>query len=503
MADTNNTELLFARQSGFGGTLPATPDWRIMERADISAFGNTVSKTEPTRISRNRNARRKKVTAIDSTVEASAPMDFDGVLEFMQGFIHAELAGTAVLIGTGATATGVTIQALDAAVSGQFVDGETLIEVKGFKTQSNNGLKVLDGAAATGATEIPLAGIVAETVPATRRVDAYVAGRRFPSGDLSVNADGNLVTAGGAGSVDFTTLGIVEGQAIYVGGVDAINTFSEEENSGFAIVSRIEANLLTLVKRDQAYVAESGAGLQVDLLFGPYLRNYSRDHAKFLRAYYMFGLKTVFEDPAVATTYEYAKDNACDSLAIEASTDGFVNLSFGFIGSITDNPVTTQATGLADAKAFNATEEFSTSTDLIRLSIDDLDETGLMTDFDSLNLTVGNGLSARKVMGQVEAAQINLGDLAVTTEGTALFTNPDVIERIRCDKVVSLRMPFWNEDGGVYFHIPQMTLEGGNRSFPENESVTIASTGSAFNQDIDGSSLEVSFFPALPERPCA
>lgn len=503
MADSNNTELTYARQVGFKAGLPPAPDWRIVERSDISAFGNTISKTEPTRISRNRNARRKKVTAIDSTVEYAAPMDFDGLLEFGQGFAMGKAVGSAILVGGSATTTGVTVEPVGAPVAGQFVSGQTLIEVKGYKNDDNNGLKVLSGAVAAAGTEIPLAGgLAVEAKPNDRRIDVYVAGRRFPAGGLSVDADGNLTTPAGTG-VDLTTLGIIEGQAIYVGGFDAVNQFSEEENAGFAIVSEIETNKITLIKRDQDYVAEAGAGIQVDILYGPYIRNYSRDNANFIRNYYTFALKTVFEDPGVPTTYEYAKDNACDSISIEASTDGFVSLTFGFLGTITDNPSTTAAAGLGNAAPLNATEEFSTSTDLIRLSIDDLDETGILTDWDSLTLTVANGLSARKVMGQVEAAQINIGQLAVTTEGTALFTNADVIERIRCDKVLSLRLPFWNDDGGVYFHIPQLTLEGGNRSYPENESVTIASTGTAFHEDIDGSTIELTLFPALPERPCA
>lgn len=498
MADTNSTELTYAVQTGFTGTLPDPADWRIIERSDISAFGNTITKAEPTRISRNRNARRKKTQAIDSTVEFTAPLDFDSALEFGQGFAMGMAAGPSYFVSTAATATGVTVPAVPAGSASQLINGQTIIGLKGFKTETNNGHRILGGAVAANATSITLPNMTAEAVASNRRAEVYIAGVRGAAGDFEIDADQNLIST----VLDFTTLGLAVGQFIHIGGVDDVNTFAEDENSGFAQVTAIAANKLTLAKRDQAYTLDDGNGVQVDILFGPYIRNYSRDNAKFLRRYYMFGLKTVFEN-GNPTTHEYALDNACDSLSLEVQTDGFAELSFGFLGSITNNPSTVQASGEADAAPYNATAEYSTATDLIRLSIDDVDESGLMTDFDNLTLTMANGLSARKVMGKLKAAQINLGKLAVTTESTALFNDADVIERIRCDKQVSLRLPLWNDDGGIYFHVPKMTLEGGDRSYPENESVTINSTGTAFNEDIDGSSIEISMFPVLPTRQCA
>jgi len=498
MADTNNSELTYAVQTGFTGTLPATPDWRIVERSEISSFGNTFTKSEPTRISRNRNMRKKKTQSVDSTVEFTAPLDFDSTLQFSQGFVMGLAAGPSYFVSTAATGTGVTVPAIPAGSASQMINGQTIIGIKGFKTQSNNGHRILGGAVAGGATSITLPNMTVESVASNRRAEIYIAGVRGASGDLQIDADQNLTST----ALDLSALGLVVGQFIYIGGVDDVNSFNEDENKGFAQITAIATNKLTLAKRDQPYTAETGAGISVDILFGPYIRNYSVDHANFLRRYYMFGLKTVFEN-GNPTIHEYALDNACDALSLDVQKDGFVEVSFGFIGSITNNPSTTQAAGESDAAPYNATQEYSTSTDLIRLSIDDIDESGLMTDFDSLSLTISNGISARKVLGQIKAAQLNLSDLAVTTEATALFTDGDVIERIRCDKPVSLRLPFWNDDGGIYFHVPQMTLEGGDRAWPENESVTINSTGSAFHDDIDGTSIEISMFPVLPPRPCS
>lgn len=496
MVQTRNTELAFALQSAFGGTLPGTPDWHVMERSELSAFGNTVSKSTPTRISRNRNMRKKKTTAIDSSVEFNAPMDFDSMRLLGEGFAHGLASGPAYFSASAATATGATVPALTAGQASQIVANQTILALKGFATDDNNGLKIASTTASASDTEIAVVGgLTAETIAANRRAEVYVAGVRGASGDIEIDADGNLIST----ALDFTTLGLVAGQAIYIGGVDAANTFSNSENSGFAIVSAIAANKLTLTKRDQPYVTDDGTGVQIDILFGPYIRNYSVDHANYVRQYFMFGLKSIFD---AGTKYEYAKDNACDSLSLEVQRDGFVNASFGFVGSITDNPTDTAATGHANAAPLNATEEFSTSTDLARIAIDSIDEDGFMTDFDAVTITIANGISARKVLGQTAAAQLNLGELGVTLEMTALFTDSKVIEHIRCDNPFAFRLPFWNNQGGVMLHVPQMTLEGGARQFPQNETVTVSMTGSAFNEDIDGSSIELTLFPLLPARPC-
>ena len=175
----------------------------------------------------------------------------------------------------------------------------------------------------------------------------------------------------------------------------------------------------------------------------------------------------------------------------------------GFVGSITDNPTETAASGQINAAPLNATQEFTTATDMIRLAIENVDDEGLLTDFDQLTVTISNSASARKTLGSLAATQINIGKFVVTIDFTAVFTNSDVIEAIRCDQELDLRFPLWNDDGGLYIHIPKMGLEGGDRSFPENESVTIGGSGYAYEEDADGACFEISTFPLLPTRPCA
>ena len=497
MAETNSTELSYTRQTGFKEPLPANPNWRLLEFSEISSFGNSFGKAEPTRISRNRNPRKKRTVSADSGLEFTAPLDQGSIRDFGEGFCFGQAVGAPAFAVSDVTATGYTVAAVGASASASLINGQTILMARGFENDANNGERILAGAVGNGDTEIPAPDTAVEVVAANRRGELHVAGVRGAAGDLQIDADGNLIST----ALDFTTLRLAVGQAIFIGGTDEVNNFDQEVNRGFARVKVIEANKLTLEKRDYIYVADAGAGAEIDILFGEFIRNYDREHANFLRAYYLFSLKTIFETPA-KTTYEFAHNNVCDSLSFNLG-DEFVDLTMGFVGTITDNPVETLADGQVNAAPLNATQEFTTATDLVRISVDNLDEEGLLTDFDSLTLTISNEASRRKVLSSLEASQINIGDFVVTFDFTAIFTNSDVIEAIRCDKELSLRFPMWNDDGGLYIHLPRVGLEGGDRSFPENESVTIGGTGYAYDEDAAGACFELSTFPLLPTRPCA
>jgi len=502
MTDTNSTELVYTRQTGFKQPLADPAKFRVMERSELSQFGETYTKSEPTRISRNRNPRQKRVTAKDSGVEFAANLDVDSMLEFGGAFLYGKATGPASMRVTGIAADTITVDPVSASVAATIQSGgaTTIFALKGLRSvanQTTRGEFLLGAAVAAGATAITLTGLTAESIPANRRVDAYIAGVRGAAGDLAIDADGNLIST----TLDLTTLGLVVDQAIYIGGTDDVNGFAEEDTHGFAQVQEIAANKITLYNRDRTYAADAGADTQIDILFGPYLRNYPIGDVNFERVFYTFGLSTEFTDPDV-TKYEYAKDNACDSMSI-ALEDEFASVTFGFVGTETTRPSTIAQNGHTDAAPLNSTAEFATNVDLVQFAIKKDDGSNLMTDFDDFTLTIANGAAARKVRGTLVPSQINIGNLEVSAEYTAIFSNSDIIETIACDGELSLRFPIWNDDGGMYFHIPRLGLEGGDRSFPENESVTISTTGYAYNEDRDGACLAITVFPLLPKKPCA
>lgn len=497
---TNGTALSFTKEASLG-VLPVTPVWYELEPNGINSFGNTYAREARSPISRSRSRRKGAVTDQDSAVEIEADLTLTHMVHFAEGFLFARAVGADAFEPTAAAAGSYTVPALSAAAAGRIqvdASGASLVYARGFSNAVNNGLKVLTADPATGATALTAAGIVVEALDPKDLVTVEVAGYRAAVGTIAIDADGNLTSTG----VDFTTLGIVVGQQIHVGGQDLAHQFATPANTGFARVAAIAAGKLTLDKTDQPFVAEAAAGLTIDILFGRFVRNVSVDHADFKEQSYQMELASPNLISGGLTGYEYAVGFYPDAWSITLPLSGKSTTTFGFVGQNTTDPTNVRALNANNAKIGGATGAFSTANDIARLRLQEIDETGLSTDFKSATLTISNNVSGEKVLGRLGAKYLNAGNFEVDVENQMLFTNPDVVHAIRCNEDVGLDFVLRNGDGGAAFDFPVGTLDGGGREYPTNESVLINTTFQAHQNDDLGFSLGISFFPALPPQPC-
>lgn len=494
---TNGTALSYTREASLG-VLSVTPQWYELEPNGINSFGNTYAREARSPISRSRARRKGAVTDQDSAVEIEADLTLKHLRDFAEGFLFARAVGGDVFEPTAVTATGYTVPALSSGAGGRF-NARTLIHARGFNIAGNNGLKMVGGDLAPGATEITAAGLAAEAVAANDLAEVAIAGYRGVTGDLSIDAQGNLASAGG---INFTTLGLTVGQQIHVGGPDVLNQFATAANTGFARVAVIEAAKLTLKKKDQPFVAEAGAGKTIDILFGQFVRNVSVDHVDFKEQSYQMELASPNLLAGGLTGYEYAVGFYPDALSLSLPLTGKATVTLGFVGQNTTDPTNVRALNANNAKIGGQTGAFSTANDIARLRVAEIDETGLSTDFKSATLTITNNVSGEKVLGRLGAKYLNAGNLEIDVENQMLFTNADVVHVIRCNEDVGFDFVLRNGDGGAAFDFPVGTLDGGGREYPTNESVLINTTFQAHQNDDLGFSLGISFFPVLPPQPC-
>lgn len=497
---TNGTSLSYAKEATLG-VLPVAPVWYELEPNGINSFGNTYSREARSPISRSRSRRKGAVTDQDSAVEIEADLTLAHLRHFAEGFMFSRAVGADVFEPTAAAAGSYTVPALSAGAGGRIqsgANGSTLVYARGFNTAVNNGLKVLTADPAAGATALAAAGILVEAIAATDLVTVEVAGFRASIGTIAIDANGNLVSTG----VDFTTLGLVVGQQIHVGGVDLAHQFATPANTGFARVAAIGAALLTLDKTDAAFVAEAAAGLTIDILFGQFVRNVSVDHADFKEQSYQMELVSPNLLTGGLTGYEYAVGFYPDALSLSLPLSGKASTTFGFVGQNTTDPTNVRALNANNAKIGGATGAFSTANDIARLRLAKIDESGLSTDFKSATLTITNNVSGEKVLGRLGAKYLNAGNFEVDVENQMLFTNADVVHAIRCNEDVGFDFVLRNGDGGAAFDFPVGTLDGGGREYPANESVLVNTTFQAHQNDDLGFSLGISFFPVLPPQPC-
>lgn len=508
---TNGTTLSFAREASLG-VLPGSPQWFETEPNSVTSWGTTISKEARSPISRARARRKGVVVDLDSAVEFEADLTLAHLRWFIEAFLFTNSVGAPTFLAGDVTGTGFTIPALSADDAAKLIYGATaadavsLVYASGFLTDANNGLKVLADKPNATETELTVAGLTAETVAAGNYAEVSVAGVRGAAGDLQIDANGDLIST----ALDFTTLGIAPGQVIHLGGLDVANQFFTEDNNGFARARVIEANKITLDKRDTVFVADdgtdTGAGgtaVRIDILFGQFVRNVPVGDTDWVEHSTQFEMASPNLMAGGATGYEYSLGNYADALSITIPLSGKATVTMGFIGTDTTNPSTTRAANAADAKSGGQTESFGTASDIARLRAQDVDEAGLTTDFKSATFTLTNNVAGEKVLGKLGPKYLNVGDIECDVETQVLFTNADIIERIRCNRTIGLDWILRNGDGGVAFDLPTGTLDGGGRELPENQSVLLNTTFMAHEETALDFTLGVSFFPVLPDVGCA
>lgn len=502
---TNTFGLAYANESSFG--VQPTAGWKTLEPNAISAFGAEVTTVARAPISNRRQRRKGTVTDLDSSVEFEADLTHDAFEDFMEAFTFAT-AGNADLRFRGAVATssGYTVPALSAAQGSkiQFDAGGplTLLFAQGYQIAANNGLKPLTADAAAAAVLLTVAGNSAETPPSNAVVE--VCGIRCSTGDLSIVVTAGVATltsgnngVAGADIVNFTTLGLERGQYVHVGGMAGGQRFSA--GFGYGRIRTIAAASLVLDKLVGTLATDTGAGETLDLLFGQFYGNVAVGGTRYVERSIAFeGAFPGLQTPGPGDMYQYALGNYADSFALALPGQDKATVTFGFIGTDTPNPTNTRATGGSTARAPIKTAAFNTSADFLRLRVALIDETGLTTDFKDVTITLKNGVSPEKVLGTLGAKFMNFGNFEVSVEGQIVFTNAAVIDAIRANTTVGMDMILKNGDGAIAFDIPSMTLSGGDREFPVNESVLANLTGEAFEDATLGTSLGWSTFPMVP-----
>lgn len=497
---TNNAAIAVAIEASIG-TLPATPLWVKLEPNTLGAYGAEITTTPRNPISNTRQQRKGSVTDLDSSVEWEGDLTKHHVLSFIEGFVFAQRANNTVMERIQAGADYDTLAAVATpeyshdALSAALVAG-TLIYARGFSTAANNGLKEVDAASTTSLTKVTTA-LTAETPATTTGARIDVCGFRITDGtwDDTAKAFGSTLT-------NLTTLGLHVGQKIRMGS-DA-NAFGNGQAVG-RIVS-ITAALITLDKVENLGLTSTlnGGGNETstacDILYGPFIRNVSVDDADFVERSFQFELtyNNLQEPDGTGDEYEYAIGNLCNELTLNLPGQDKGTMSFGFIGTNSDDITTTRKGNVANAVGAVQTAAFNTSSDFARLNLWSTAEADLGSCFTSLTLTLGNEVSPEKCLGTLGALFMNTGNFSVSLDAELLFTDSDLAQSIKDNATVTFDVLMKNDDGAIALDIPSLTLGGGARSFPVNESIKISVTGQAFADATLDTSIGITEFPYFP-----
>lgn len=499
---TNNTSLAVSIESALG---VAGTEWFQLEPNTIDQFGAEITVVERNPISKNRQHRKGITVDLDSGVELGADMTMSHCIIFLEGFVFSTFNGPLYLrAGTafeniaadddlpGALTQGYSHDALSAAIP-----ENTLLFARGFPTEGNNGLSVVGASGTTTATPVSGPTLVDETPSLASGATLEVAGRRAATSDLVITVAAGVATLTST-LLDFTTLGWTNGQRIHIGGLTSANQFSAGVGSG-RLVS-FSANEAIFDKLYGTLATDAGTGDTVDLLFGRFARNVPVDDADFLVRSFQFEVGWDNLDNPAADMFEYSIGNLANELSFVLELADKATMTLGFVGQDTEEPVAagSRKSGASTPIQPTQTEGFGTSSDVFNLRILEEDETALSIDFKSVNFTLNNNVTPEKVIGFLGGKYMNFGNFDVTLESQLLFTNADIIGAIRNNETLTADWIMANFDGAIAFDVPSMTLGGGDRELPENESVLINVTGTAFADNDLNTSVGISLFPVYP-----
>lgn len=503
--DSNVTGLRYCEEDSYQ-VVSGDEVWYPLEPNSYSDFGGQVSTVARNPINPSRQNKKGVVTDLDASGGFETDITQTNLQDLLQGFFFADLR-TKVEFGGAGEITGVVTLTDDfQAASGldAFAAGD-LVHAAGFTNAANNGLHVVSAAAGTALTVT--SDLVDETPPSGATL--VKVGAQATADDIDVDVSGSRPALTST-TLDFTDLGLVPGEWIYIGG-DATDTmFDNAENNGFARVFAISANELVLDKTEQTMVTEtSSGGLTVQIFIGRALKNES-DPTLIKRRTYQLERTLGAPDDAEPTEIQAEYIVGCVPSEFEfnipTADKAMANLSFiGATNETIDGPTTLKAgtrPDLVEADAFN------TSSDVPRIKMAiydaaDAAPSALFAFVTDLTLTINNNVTPNKAIGTLGAFEVTAGTFQVGGSVTAYFADVAAIDAVKNNSDVTLDFHLVKENAGVTIDIPLITLGDGRPNVEQDQAITIpletmAATGAKIDPSLDHTLLMV-FWDYLPD----
>lgn len=485
--DSNITGLRYAEEEqGSLGTLPAAPVWIPMEPNSYGEFGPQVNTVARNPITPSRQRKKGVVTDLDATAGFQNDFVQKSMFDLMKGFLFADWRSKPEATPSAVTATSYTVGS--AATSFQAGD---ILFAEGLSESANNGIKVVTS---TTSTKVSVTGLEAEPSPPAEAKLTKV-GAEAAIGDLAVDASGaepKLTST----TTDFTTLGLIPGEWLFIGGDDPSNRFASADNNGFARVKNFSANEMTLDRQPGVMVSDDGSGRSVRLFFGHVIKNESDPALIKTRSYQM-------ERSLGTAGYEYVKGCVANTMEIKVTTADKVTVDLGFVGIDAEYQTTAQGPKPGTRPAVPAQDAFNSSSDFSRLRMLN-EDTGatLFTYLTELTLTVNNNVSPSKAVGVLGAFDVTAGDFVAAGSVTAYFTSADAVRAVRENDDMSLDFAMVKDNAGWLFDVPLVSIGDGRPSVEKDTEIKLPITlEGAEHPTLRHSLLAVSFtyLPTIAE----
>jgi hypothetical protein len=509
--DSNITGLAYAEEASLGllpgeGGLGGSPVWKRLNPNSYNDFGGEIVTVAPNPINPSRQRRKGVTTDLNASGGFNHNLTYENLTDLMQGVFFADLRAQAEET--------VTLVDVDLANPDEYEIADTsgyivgnLVMGKNFANAANNAVNRVTAITPSTSVEVADGQLVDETPPANAVLK--VVGYEFGDADAVIDVTGNLprLTSNG-GLADFTTLGLVPGQWVYLGGDVAANTFGDAENNGFKRIRAVATDGITFDKSDAAMVADAGvAGKTIRLFYGDVLRNETGALIK-RRTYNIERTLGAPDDAAPAQIQsEVLKGAVPNEVAFNIPQADLASVDITFVA--TDNEQRDGATGPKQTGVIEpaAASEYNTSSDIGRIrlaTVSDVDEapTALFAYVTEATININNNVTPNKAVGVLGAFDVTAGTFEVSGELTAYFSSVAATQAVRTNADVTLDISFVKDNTALIMDLPLISLGDGRLNVEVDQPITLplstdAASGQDVSTDLDHTAL-ITYFDYVP-----
>lgn len=357
-----------------------------------------------------------------------------------------------------------------------------IIKMTGHDDGGNNGIfdvsAVTDNTVTVSQTLILDAAINAAATMTT-------VGFEFTAGDLDVTVPSlpalpTLV----ATTADFTTMGLIPGEWIFVGGDVATEAFVASANNGFMRVNSIAAGALEIDKSTGTLVTEASTTETVRVFFGRVLKNEADPVLQIRRTYQLERLLGTPDDALPSEIQaEYLEGWVANELTVNYATADKITVDVAGIAidvSTVDGPTALKA---GSRPTLVSGDAYNTSNDISRLKLSVLDRTlgsnptALFAFLTEFSININNNVSPNKAISVLGAFDVTAGQFNVEGSMEAYFADVTAVASIRNNDDITLDVAMVKGStglkSGTLIDVPLITLGDGRLAVEQDESITL------------------------------
>ena len=473
--DSNITGLRYAEETSLR-VLPASPVFYPLEPNSYSDFGGQIATVARNPINPSRQRKKGVTTDLDASGGFNQDLTLTNTTRLLQGFFFADIRekkttapmNTAATVITGVTASSKTFAAASGLLG--FASG-AMVRMSGFGVAANNGNKTM--ASNSTATAVVVTEVIADepAPPATASIQQI--GFQFPSADVAITMNGSLVRLTST-ATNMTTLGLIPGEWIYLGGDAANNAFTN--NKGFARIATIATNYLEFDKVGWATpVAEVGTGKIIQAFFGSVLKNESDPNLIKRRTYQ---IERTLGNDNNGVMSEYLVGAVPNELTINIAMADKVTIDLTFVAVDNEQRTGTQGVKTGSRPALAPTDAFNTSNDFSRIKLSLADNANSATQplfafATEMSIGINNNVTPNKAIAVLGAFDTSAGTFEVGGNLTAYFADITAVQAVRNNSDVTIDIAMVKSNAGLLWDIPLLSLGDGRLSVEQDQAITL------------------------------